>query len=231
MTGADLIVGTSAGSTAAAQVASTTPTELFASILLRTPPANPSGQPTWAAPSRPAANHMERTRRSSPLLRTRPTCAAGWARRRWNWTRRRTARASPVARHRRRPAAQPARPQANSSSRRSTPHRRTGRVRPPQRRRPGGRRRRQRCASAPPYRIGDDRYIDGGYRRNENADLAAGYGRVLVLSPFGGRSRHPAQWGMQLGSAGRRAARRRSRSKRSPRTTPARVRREHDGSV
>ncbi|MGI8700195.1 MAG: patatin-like phospholipase family protein [Nocardioidaceae bacterium] len=50
----------------------------------------------------------------------------------------------------------------------------------------------------PPYSIGDRRYINGGYRRNENADLAAGYGRVLVLSPFGGRTRHPLDWGMQL---------------------------------
>jgi NTE family protein len=54
------------------------------------------------------------------------------------------------------------------------------------------------CASGLPYRIGDNRYIDGGYRRNENADLAAGYRRVLVLSPFGGRTRHPLDWGMQL---------------------------------
>jgi len=46
--------------------------------------------------------------------------------------------------------------------------------------------------------IGGDWYIDGGYRRNENADLATGCERVLVLSPFGGRSRHPADWGMQL---------------------------------
>jgi NTE family protein len=53
-------------------------------------------------------------------------------------------------------------------------------------------------SSGPPYRIGDNQYIDGGYRRNENADLAAGYGRVLVLSPFGGRSRHPLEWGMHL---------------------------------
>lgn len=36
------------------------------------------------------------------------------------------------------------------------------------------------------------------YRRNEKADLAAGYGRVLVLSPFGGRSRMPVAWGMHL---------------------------------
>lgn len=51
---------------------------------------------------------------------------------------------------------------------------------------------------AAPHRIGDNRYIDGGYRRNENADLARGYARVLVLSPFGGRSRHPQEWGLQL---------------------------------
>lgn len=50
----------------------------------------------------------------------------------------------------------------------------------------------------PPYRIGENRFIDGGYRRNENADLAAGCGRVLVLSPFGGRSRMPHEWGMDL---------------------------------
>ena len=49
-----------------------------------------------------------------------------------------------------------------------------------------------------PYRIGEDRYINGGYRRSENADLAAGYGLVLVLSPFGGRSRMPLEWGMDL---------------------------------
>jgi NTE family protein len=50
-----------------------------------------------------------------------------------------------------------------------------------------------------PYRIGDNRYIDGGYRTNaENADLAAGYGRVLVLSPLGGRTLTPLDWGTHL---------------------------------
>ena len=49
-----------------------------------------------------------------------------------------------------------------------------------------------------PYAIGEDRYLNGGYRRSENADLAAGYGRVLVLSPFGGRTRMPLEWGMDL---------------------------------
>ena len=55
------------------------------------------------------------------------------------------------------------------------------------------------CASGLPYRIDDIRYIDGGYRSNaENADLAAGYGRVLVLSPFGGKSLTPLPWGVHL---------------------------------
>ena len=53
-------------------------------------------------------------------------------------------------------------------------------------------------AGGPAYSIGDHRYIDGGYRSVENADLAAGYGRVLVLSPFGGTSRHPREWGTHL---------------------------------
>jgi NTE family protein len=49
------------------------------------------------------------------------------------------------------------------------------------------------------YRIGDGRYIDGGYRTNaDNADVAAGYERVLVLSPFGGRTRLPLEWGTDL---------------------------------
>lgn len=49
-----------------------------------------------------------------------------------------------------------------------------------------------------PYRIGENRYINGGYRRSSNADLAAGFGRVVVLEPFGGRSRQPREWGMDL---------------------------------
>ncbi|MEV7663197.1 patatin-like phospholipase family protein [Paenarthrobacter sp. NPDC089316] len=55
------------------------------------------------------------------------------------------------------------------------------------------------CASGFAYSIGSNQYIDGGYRTNaENADLAAGYPRVLVLSPFGGRTRTPREWGMHL---------------------------------
>ncbi len=49
-----------------------------------------------------------------------------------------------------------------------------------------------------PYRIGDDRYLNGGYRRSSNADLASGYRLVLVLDPFSGRSRTPVAWGLDL---------------------------------
>lgn len=49
-----------------------------------------------------------------------------------------------------------------------------------------------------PYPIGERRYLNGGYRRSSNADLAAGSARVLVLEPFGGRSRTPLEWGMDL---------------------------------
>jgi NTE family protein len=48
------------------------------------------------------------------------------------------------------------------------------------------------------YRIGGRDLIDGGYWRNENAHLAAGSARVLVLSPLGGRTLHPLEWRMQL---------------------------------
>jgi NTE family protein len=54
-------------------------------------------------------------------------------------------------------------------------------------------------SSGLPYWIDGTPYLDGGFRTNaENADLAAGYERVLVLSPFGGRSLVPAEWGTHL---------------------------------
>jgi len=55
------------------------------------------------------------------------------------------------------------------------------------------------CAGGFAFQIGEKYYIDGGYRSNaDNADLAAGYRRVLVLPPFGGRSRTPVDWGTHL---------------------------------
>jgi NTE family protein len=63
--------------------------------------------------------------------------------------------------------------------------------------------------SAPTIIINGARYINGGVRSPENADLASGYANVVVLSPFGGRSgtlpegqfeglRRPPEWGMDL---------------------------------
>ncbi len=49
-----------------------------------------------------------------------------------------------------------------------------------------------------PHGIGERQYLDGGYRRNENADLATGHELVLVFSPLGGRTLHPLEWRMQL---------------------------------
>lgn len=55
------------------------------------------------------------------------------------------------------------------------------------------------CSSGFAYTIGGRRYLDGGFRSNaENADLAAGCERVLVLSPFSGRSLTPVDWGTHL---------------------------------
>lgn len=43
--------------------------------------------------------------------------------------------------------------------------------------------------AGPTHDINGTRYINGGVRSTDNADLASGYGCVVVLSPFGGRSR------------------------------------------
>jgi NTE family protein len=64
----------------------------------------------------------------------------------------------------------------------------------------------------PTVSINGTRYIDGGVRSPDNADLASGYANVVVLSPLGGRSqappeagqfeglRRPPEWGTDLAS-------------------------------
>jgi NTE family protein len=201
VTTADLTIGTSAGSTAAAQLAGATPTELLAAILAAAPQqrTGPVGSDRGRVPIRPVADHMERI---SKII----------------------ASAEDAADMRRRMGAAALDMDAASDGSWQTQWRATVASRLPSQRWP------QRtvlitavdahtgepvvfdrhsgvdladavaasCASGLPYRIGDRRYIDGGYRRNENADLAAGFGRVLVLSPFGGRTLQPLDWGMQL---------------------------------
>src|SRR4051812_15408377 len=202
VTEADLIIGTSAGSTAAAQITSASPTRLLADILSAAPQqrTSPVGPDRGRAPIGPVADHMWRT---SEII----------------------ASAKDAADLRRRLGAAALELDAASDGSRQTQWRATVAARLPSQHWP------QRTvlitavdshtgepivfdrhsgvalvdavaastASGPPYGIGDSRFIDGGYRRSsENADLAAGYGRVLVLSPLGGRSRAPLDWGMHL---------------------------------
>jgi NTE family protein len=46
---------------------------------------------------------------------------------------------------------------------------------------------------APTVSVNGARYIDGGLRSPDNADLASGYAHVVVLSPLGGRSGPPPE--------------------------------------
>ncbi len=205
VTEADLIIGTSAGSTAAAQITSATPTELLADILAAAPQqrTGPVGSDGGRVPLGPSADHMRRT---SEII----------------------AAAEDAADMRRRMGAAALEMDAASDGSGQTRWRATVAARLPNQHWP------ERTVlitavdahtgepvvfdrhsgvdlvdavaastsngfGVPPYGIGDSRYIDGGYRRSsENADLAAGYGRVLVLSPLGGRTRAPLDWGMHL---------------------------------
>ena len=49
--------------------------------------------------------------------------------------------------------------------------------------------------TVPTHSINGTRYINGGVRSAENADLASGYANVVVLSPFGGQNRTPPERG------------------------------------
>src|SRR3954453_22594496 len=98
VTEADLMIGTSAGSTVAAQISGASPAGLYAAILACAPPPCPPPPhrvqvPTAAGPRRCRRRTFWRRRAaSSPPPRTWPTCAAGWVRRRWNWMWPRTVR-------------------------------------------------------------------------------------------------------------------------------------------
>jgi NTE family protein len=200
VTEADLIIGTSAGSTAAAQITSATTTELLADILAAAPQqrTGPVGSDGGRVPG-PVADHMERTSaiiaaaEDAADMRRRMGAAAlemdaawdGSMQERWratvaarlpsqHWPER-TVLITAVDAHTGEPVVFDRHSGVDLADAVAAS-----------------------CASGSPHGIGGNRYIDGGYRRNENADLAVGYERVLVLSPFGGRTRTPLEWGMQL---------------------------------
>jgi NTE family protein len=201
VTTADLTIGTSAGSTAAAQMAGATLTELLAATLAAIPPqrSRPVGSGRGRAPVRPVADHLARINKiiasaedaadvrrklgaaaldmdgasdGSWQAQWRATVAARLPSQRWPG---RKVLITAVDAHTGEPVVFDRHSGVDLADAVAAS-----------------------CASGLPYRIGDNRYIDGGYRRGENADLAAGYGRVLVLSPFGGRTLVPLDWGMHL---------------------------------
>ena len=200
VTEADLIIGTSAGSTAAAQITSATPAELLAGILGAAPqPRTAPHGPDRGARVRPAVDHMERTsqiiaaaadaadmRRRLGAAALEMAAASDGSGQRWratvaarlpsqSWPER-TMLITAVDAHTGEPVVFDCHSGVDLVDAVAAS-----------------------CSSGLPYRIGDDLYLDGGYRSNaENADLAAGYARVLVLSPFGGRSLVPPEWGTHL---------------------------------
>jgi NTE family protein len=202
VTQADLIIGTSAGSTAAAQITSATPTQLLADILAAVPQPRtaPVGSDGGRVRIGPAADQMERTSRiiaaaeDAADMRRRLGAAAlemdaasdGSVQERWRAT---VAARLPSQRWPERTVLITA---VNADTGEPVVFDRHSGVDLVDAVAAS-------CASGFAYSIGGGRYIDGGYRSNaENADLAAGYARVLVLSPFGGRSRTPVDWGMHL---------------------------------
>ena len=198
---ADLTVGRSAGSTAAAQLAGATPTELLAAILAAAPPQRPGpvGSERGRVPVRPVVDHLERTsaiiaaaedaadmrRRMGAAALDMDAASAGSWQRQWRTT---VAARLPSQRWPRRTVLITAVVADTGEPVVFDPHSGVDLADAVA----------ASCASGLPYRIGRHAYIDGGYRRNENADLAAGRARVLVLSPFGGRTRHPQDWGTHL---------------------------------
>jgi NTE family protein len=205
VTEADLTIGTSAGSTAAAQITSgIQPTELLADILAAASrsPAGPVGSDRGRAPIGPASDHMERTNavigaaEDAADMRRRmgtaalETDAASHSSVQTQW-RAVVAARLPSQHWPQRPLLIPAVDAHTGEPVVFDRHSGVDLVDAVAASTSNG-------FGIPPYSIGGNRYINGGYRRNENADLAAGCARVLVLSPFGGRSRHPLDWGMHL---------------------------------
>lgn len=201
VTEAELVIGTSAGSTAAAQIAGATPAELFDAIVAAAPLQRTGqvGSNAGRAALRPVTDTLERTGRiiaaaeDAADMRRRMGAAAldlaaasdGSGQTRWratvdarlpsqHWPQR-TVLITAVDAHTGEPAVFDRHSGVDLVDAIAAS-----------------------CASSFAYGIGDNKYIDGGYRRNENADLAAGCGRVLVLSPFGGRTRMPLEWSMHL---------------------------------
>ncbi|HVB14362.1 MAG TPA: patatin-like phospholipase family protein [Candidatus Dormibacteraeota bacterium] len=211
---ADLVVGTSAGATAAAQVRSgIPPAELLASVL--SPPVQPVGQNREHPPSLPMATVFERMR----AIGAAATSASDLQRAMGAFGLESDSILGPGAGQRRAIVAArlprrewPAKPMivvaVNAHTGELAAFDRDSGVElvdavTASTALPG---------LVPTVSINGARYIDGGVRSPDNADLASGYANVVVLSPLGGRSqtppeagqfeglRRPPEWGTDLAS-------------------------------
>src|ERR1700676_4728498 len=211
---ADLVVGTSAGATAAAHVRSgVPPAELLASVL--SAPVQPVGQNRERPPSLPMATVFERMR----AIGAAATSAVDLQRAMGAFGLESDAILGPGAEQRRALVAArlprpewPERPMivvaVNAHTGELAAFDREAGVElvdavTASTAAPG---------LVPTVSINGARYIDGGVRSLDNADLASGYANVVVLSPLGGRSqtppeagqfeglRRPPEWGTDLAS-------------------------------
>jgi NTE family protein len=201
LTQADLIVGTSAGSTVAAQITGASPTQLLADIVSAVPQQRPSqvGAAGGRAPAGLAADHMDRTKRIIGAA----TDAADMRRRLGAAAIELSAASDPSRQIERRAAVAARLPNDQWPEQRmliTAVDAHTGE--PVVFDRSSGVELVDAVAASTAggaaYTIGDKQYIDGGYRADVNADLATGYERVLVAAPFGERTRKPLDWGLHL---------------------------------
>jgi NTE family protein len=192
---ADLVVGTSSGATAAAQVRSgIPPAELLASLL--SSPVQPVGQNREQPPSLPMATVFERMRAISAAA----TSAADLQRAMGAFGLESDSILGPAAGQRRAMVAArlprsewPERPMIIVAV---DAH--TGELAAFDRDSGVDLVDAVTASSAlpglvPTHSINGTHYINGGVRSTENADLASGYANVVVLSPFGGRSQAPPE--------------------------------------
>jgi NTE family protein len=217
---ADLVVGTSAGATTAAQVRSgIPPAELLASALSE--PAQPAGQHRERPPSLPMATVFERMR----AIGAAATSAADLQRAMGAFGLESDSILGPAAAGQRRAVVAARLPRAEWPDRPmivTAVNAHTGELAAFDRDSgvdlvdavtastalPG---------LVPTHSINGTHYIDGGVRSTGNADLASGYANVVVLSPLSGRSpapperganpagqfeglRRPPEWGTDLAS-------------------------------
>ena len=191
---ADLVIGTSSGATAAAQVRSGRPAaELVASVLA--PPTHPARPNTEQPPSLPMATVFERMR----AIGGAATSAADLQRAMGAFGLESDAALGPAAGQQRRAMVAARLPGPDWPDRPMivvAVNAHTGELAAFDRDSgvdladavtastalPG---------MAPTHPIKGTHYINGGVRSSENADLAAGYATVVVLSPFGGHSPTP----------------------------------------